>query len=367
MAWVLGETVSQSIYTGNTGETFTRVASYINGSASTWNPTITELGSGYYRWSYTPAVAGSFEWSGTGSAGSPLPINFDVEATGVTVSVAAATSGSLTQTLAQLRNRVADRLGDRLPLTATSNGLVSTFKDNLNVTTATENLLGRWLVLSDGTVHVISGQTNSSSTLTLTPDAASTSFTATGQTANLYNKRGKGFRPDEYKNAINNAINDAFPLGLIAVRASIVAVFDSDNPEVTIPASVTHITTVEYQDSNGDWHQVPKSMRSTEYGWKADPAAGELRIFGFMADQIDGLSLRVTGFGRQDVLSADSDTCALNAEFIVSRACYHLCASAIDKDAAFYGSLVNLYMQESDRMRKRLRTLSSSKTLVRAS
>lgn len=368
MTWVLTETVSESFYTGNTGETFTRVSSYINGSPSTWNPTIAELGSGYYRWSYVPAVAGSFEWVGTGSGGSPLSINFDVEASvdPTVVVVAAATTGALTQTLAQLRNRVSDRLGDRLPLIATSNGTTSTFKDNLNVTTATENLLGRWIVLSDGTIHVISGQTNSSSTLTFTPDAGSTSYTATGQTANLYNKRGKGFTTDQYKNAINNAINDAYPLGLIAVRGDVTLPFDSAAPEITIPASITYITDLEYEDASGFWHRLPKSGRSTEYGWKADPAAGELRLFGFMADQVDGLSLRITGFGRQAELSADTDTCALNAEFIVSRACYHLCASAIDKDAAFYGSLVNLYMQESDRMRKRLRTLSSNKTSVRA-
>ena len=182
MTWVLSETVSESFYTGNTGETFTRIASYINGSSSAWDPTIAELGSGYYRWSYTPLVAGSFEWVATGSAGSPVTINFDVETSidPTVVVVSAATSGALTQTLAQLRNRVADRLGDRLPLIATSNGTTSTFKDALNVTTATENLLGRWLVLSDGTVHVINTQTNSSSTLGFTPVAGSTVIWWTG-------------------------------------------------------------------------------------------------------------------------------------------------------------------------------------------
>jgi len=280
--------------------------------------------------------------------------------------MATATTGQLTQTLAQLRNRVADRLGDRLALTATADGTTSTFKDVLNVTTATENLLGRWLLTSDGTVHVISGQTNSSSTLTFTPVVASSTTTATGQTANLFNKRGKGFNPTDYKNAINNAINDAYPLGLIAVRASVTNPFDSSSPEITVPASITLVTDLEYQDGNGDWHLIPKSGKYSEYGWRADRTAGELRLFGFPADQIDGLSLRVTGYGRQDELSSDSDTCALNAEFVVSRACYHLCTSAIDKDPAYYGSLVNLYMQESDRLRKRLRTLSSSKTSVRS-
>lgn len=363
MAWVLGETVSESFYTGNTGETFTRVSSYISGSVSVWNPTITELGSGYYRWSYTPAVAGSFEWVGAGSGGSPVAINFDLEATGVTVTISAATTGALTQTLAQLRKRVAERLGDYDELTATSNGTTTTFIDVLYVSAAAEQMKGRFLVLSDGTVHRVTGFTEGTNTLTFLPAAGSTSYTATNSVAALYNKRGAGFAPALYKNAINNAINDAFPLGLIRVQASVAAVFDADTELITIPASMTHVQTVEFTDSDGLLHELPRSIRSGEYGWTAIPATGQLRLMGYPGGIADGLALMLTGYGRQAELSADSDTCALSAEFIVARACYHLCYSALDKDQKFRDAATT-YEREANRLRNRLRTYKDPGTLA---
>ena len=47
MAYVAGETASGMFYTGATGQTFTRLYSRIAGSAVTWNPTFTEIGSQY--------------------------------------------------------------------------------------------------------------------------------------------------------------------------------------------------------------------------------------------------------------------------------------------------------------------------------
>lgn len=79
MAYFVGDTISESFYTGQTGETFTRSYSYIAGSATTFNPTFTELGDGWYRYSYAPALVGIYEWVGTGSASGAITINFDVD------------------------------------------------------------------------------------------------------------------------------------------------------------------------------------------------------------------------------------------------------------------------------------------------
>lgn len=277
--------------------------------------------------------------------------------------MATATTGQLTQTLAQLRKRVAERLGDYDELTATSNGTTTTFIDVLFVNTASENMKGRFMVLSDGTVHRITGFNDSTNTLTFAPVASSTSYTATNSVASLYNKRGAGFSPAQYKTAINNAINDAFPLGLIKVRASVSATFDVDTPEITIPASITHVQAVEWESTDGLWHELPRSNRAGEYGWSADPTAGELRLLGGPADLADGRSLRIIGYGRQAELSSDSDTCALSAEFIVSRACYHMCYSALDKDQKFRDAATT-YEREASRLRNRLRTYKDPGTIA---
>lgn len=270
--------------------------------------------------------------------------------------MATATTAVLTQTLANLRERVARRLGDFDQLTATSNGTTTTFIDALNVNSASESMLGRFITMSSGTVHRITVFTDGTSTVTFTPAAASTALTATGSVVSVYNKRGKGFSPAQYKSAINDAINDAWPLGMIEIISTISGSFDSTTPEVTVPASMYRVHTVEWQDTNGDWHVILKASRSNESGWRADAAAGQIRLQGVGANQADGFVIRLTGYGRQDELSADSDTCALNAEYIVARACYHLTYGNIERDEK-YAQTTSGFMQESKLLRSRIRTM----------
>lgn len=366
MAWVLGETVSQTFYTGNTGETFTRVASYINGASSVWNPTIAELGSGYYRWSYTPSVAGSFEWSGTGSAGSPLPINFDVEATGVTVTVSAATSGALTQTFAQLRQRLADKFEDLVQLTATANGNVgkTTLIDTYHINPGTEHYNGRDVLCTSGTnaglKRRVTGTADTTGTLTL--NTALTAATATNDTFDVFNRRGRGFTIDQYNRAINNAINDAFPASVIEVVATITGAFDVDTPEITVPSSLVEVSALEAQDSTGDWRIVPKARSRGGDGWYPDKASGQLRLYGRNAWTVDTLSLRVFGLGRQATLSAESDICAIRPEFIVAHAAYHLALGAVgNEDMAVRVNSLKRELDEQRVMIRKFREPSSAK------
>lgn len=369
--YVAGDTIEEPWIAAGlaTGLTFTRVASHVNGSAVTWNPTITEVSNGAYYFKYVSATTdttGSWVWIATASNGETVTWEFDLNETSATVVISAATTGSVTQTLAQLRARVAYRLGDYVQLTATANGTTTTFIDKLWVNTATEDMKGRIIVFSDtGEVARITAMNDATWTLTFTPDVASSATTNTGSLAEVYNKRGKGFRPDEYKNAINYAITDAFPLGKIRIRATVAAAFDTTAPEVTVPASMTHVSLVEYADTDSKWHTIPQGLRHNEHGWVADAAAGQLRIQGSFADAVDGLNLRLYGFGRQDILSADSDTCALNSEWIVARACYHLCLASIDKDDR-YGQLAGAFMNESQSIRTRLRVLTDGAVAVRA-
>lgn len=353
---------SNTAITGLTSGSFATFEAYeIDTPATTATLTLTEIGSGEYRVTFTPTTAD--QWTvhivyNSGGVFREWSEVYNVVLTDeVTVVVAAASTGALTQTLAQLRNRVADRLGDRVELTATANGTTTTFIDQLWVNTATEDMKGRIMVLADsGEVVRVTAMNDATYTLTFTPAAASASSTNTSSVANVFNKRGKGFRPDEYKNAINNAINDAFPLGLIEVRSTIGTAYDFESPEVTVPAAMSYVHTVEYQDDDGEWHKIMKATKYNEYGWIADATAGQIRILGGPGSVIDGLTVRLTGYGRQDVLSADSDTCALNAEWIVARACYHLTIGGIDKDDR-YGQLAGVFMREADGLRTRIRTI----------
>lgn len=359
MAIVLGETVSESFELGPTGQTFTRTASYINRASSVFAPTFSELSGGFYRYEYTPLVAGFFEWVGTSTIGLPVTINFDVEASAptVTVVVAPSVSGSLTQTFEELIERVARRLGDYEPLTASANGTTTTFIDSFGITTAAEDMKGMMLVTSDTSVHRVTVFNDATNTITFAPAVGSAATTGINETAYLLNKRGKGFRLDEYKHAVNAAINDAFPLGLIEVYDDAVVTFDATSPSITIPPAFTHVHTVSWTDDDDYEHVLRAGTGTNESGWIVDSARGELRILGRPAWMADGLSVNLTGYGRQDRLDALSDTCALNAEYIVSRACYHLCFGALDKDQKFQQAATT-YLNESMKLRTRLRTLS---------
>jgi hypothetical protein len=276
-----------------------------------------------------------------------------------------ATTGALTQTLAQLRRRVAQRFGDYTGLTATSNGTTATFIDTINISTATENPVGREIVFEDGSKRRVSSWVDSTSTITFTPVLGATTYTASAKTAALYNKRGKGFLSAEYDAAINSAITDAFPLGLIQVTATVTGAFDESVPEITVPISMTHVRNLEWEDEEGFWHVVPAATSVNEYGWLADPAAGQLRLMGDPAFMIDGYNLRINGFGRQDVLSADTDACSLNPAYIENEAVFRLAMGGLDKDSNFYGPIANAAMSRLPSMRARIRTMGKG-SLVRS-
>ena len=360
--WVLGETIQESFTIPSlaTGQTFTRTASYVNGVSTVFAPTFSEVGGGVYRYSYTPAVAGSFEWSGTATAGDVITLNFEFESTtSITVVISAASSGALTQTYQQLRERLADKFEDLVQLTATDAGNAgkTTLIDTYHVNPGTEHFNGRDVLCTSGSNNGlkrrITGTADTTGTITL--NAALTAQTAANDTFDVFNRRGRGFSIEQYNRAINNAINDAYPSAVIAVVANITGAFDADTPEITIPASVTEVVSLEAQDDTGNWHIIPKARSRGGEGWYADSDAGQLRLHGRNAWDVDTLSLRVHGYGRQGTLSAESDTCVIRPEFIVAHAAYHLALGAVgNEDMAVR---VNSLKRELDEQRVAIRRL----------
>lgn len=279
--------------------------------------------------------------------------------------MATATTAQLAITLTDLRRRVADRLGDYTQLVCTSNSLNSfSIIDVINVNAGAENFNGRVLLFASGTagnigrIRRVTSTTDSTNTIAYTP--LTPSLPVANDVVDAFNKRGIGFQPREYTNAINQAINDAFPLGVIDLQASPTA-FDENTPEITVPANMIDVYDVEWQDVDGDWHRVLKANRNNEYGWRVDQPNGQIRILGTPGWQASSSNIRISGYGRQDVLTAETDTCLLNAEYVVARACYHLCAGSLMRDSA-YGQLTPMYQQESERMRTRIRTIRRPNT-----
>lgn len=272
--------------------------------------------------------------------------------------MATASTAQQTQTLLELRRAVADRFDDYTLLTSTANGNVgkTTLIDTQNINPGEQHFNGAQIVCLNGTnaglTRTITGTDLTTGTLTF---AALTLATAAADTFDVFNRTGRKFKKAQYDRAINRAIVDAWPMGTIMVTAAVSATFDAEVPEITVPVSVSEVIALEYQDENSDWHTVPKAGSRGGDGWFADAASGQLRLNGARAWAVNDKTLRVTGYGRQDALSADSDTCALAPEFIVSRAAYHLALGNVGQDDM--AVRVNIFRDESERARVRIARL----------
>lgn len=267
----------------------------------------------------------------------------------------------MSTTRRSLRQRIADQLGDYLPLEATSASLsTSTFIDSLNISDATDTLTGRMLYVTSGAneghTARITNTTGSTSTINFTP--AADNLFAEGDTAEVVNERGRGWAISEYNRAIDAAISDAYPLALVESAQSVAGTFDADEPVVSVPAALTHVYAVEWQDSNGDWWPLPRDRWK---GWKVDSANETIVVRDQSARLADGKTIRVLGYKPYSALSADSDTTELNPEWIVAAACARLCRQAVDRDSN-RGSLVLLYQQDMDKYRVRIRTMHKPHT-----
>lgn len=257
-------------------------------------------------------------------------------------------------TRAQLRRRIAQRIGDIKYLTATAIGTTTTLIDTTRITTQTDPMLGRQLLFSSGTnlgtTKIITSFTDSTGTIGW---SGAVTQTQSGDTAEVYNKRGTGWMKEEYDDVINQVIDEASGMALVELVSTISPAFERDTPEVTVPAALLEVYAVEWQDTDDFWHAILPGKKWGHYGWEADPAAGQLRIQGIPAHLANGADIRLYGYGRQATLSTDADTCLLDVDWMVARCCYLLYESGLDRDSG-YGQKILLVKEASERARRRL-------------
>ena len=265
------------------------------------------------------------------------------------------------QTFLQLITRLAHELNDCVTLTATANGNTTTYRDNVNVNASRESYDGwEWFGTSSPNSDVIATVTGTSTnTLTITPAVTSTT---TGSTALLVNKRGRGFRIQDYKRAINGAIQDFNGTALIPTVEAIVSVFDADTGTIAVPATLAEAHRIEWQNSQGRWREIKRALTAGGDGWTAEPSNAVIRIEGDPAYQVDGYAVRIHGYKRQALLSALSDACSFDSGGVVARAAYLLTRSALDRDPK-YAQMVLVYKNESEEALSRLRILRAPGTV----
>lgn len=265
------------------------------------------------------------------------------------------------QTFLQLITRLAHELNDCVTLAATTNGTTTTFVDNVNVNASRESYDGwEWFGTSSPNSDVIATVTGTSTnTITITPAVTSTT---TSSTALLVNKRGRGFRIQDYKRAINGAIQDFNGAALIPTVETITPVFDMDDGYLTVPATLAEAYRIEYQNTEGRWREVKRAFPSGGDGWTAEPSNAVIRIEGEPGWMADTYTVRIHGYKRQALLTSLTDACSFDSGGIVARAAYLLCRSAMDRDPKF-AQMTLIFKNEGDAALSRLRTLRAPGTV----
>ena len=258
-------------------------------------------------------------------------------------------------TRGQLRRRIAGRLGDVTDLIATENSTTQKFIDTIRLSGAIEVPKNRDIVFTGGhNTNTVRRVTTSDMTAGFVEFAAVGVNTEIGDTAEMYNFRGRGWRVEEYNDAINQAISDSWPLyrevyGLSGGN------FDASTGLISITDPLlTHITTVSYIDSAGYAQTVSNALLFRGQGWSYDPMLQRIDVRG-CGEIPNGSAVRIYGFSRPDTLAADEDVTRINPEWLTMRACQILCMAAIDRDQANY-NLGMVYGQQADALKTSIRT-----------
>jgi hypothetical protein len=241
-----------------------------------------------------------------------------------------------TTTLEEMIQRVAFRLGDLVSLNVTKlSTSTSDFIDHENIPIGNESLVRRQLVVSSGsvnrgTVFVIATTDNDAHSISVEPSF--TSALIVGTTAYVINKRGQGFVYNEYKRALNMAQDDAYPIARFPVTAS-TEVFDASTGVLTVPTTIGEVVDIQYQDDEGFWYPIRRSIHSGYEGWETYQVGGQVLINGqSLRDSLDGLTLRVRGEGKPAAFTTYDSTTKLHPEWLTARACYHLALMGISRD-----------------------------------
>lgn len=266
-------------------------------------------------------------------------------------------------TRGQLRRRIAQNLGDYRSLECTSVSTGGFVIDSLNISTATEDLSGCQIIVTSGAnighIARIQSSNDTLNRVTLVPAAAS-DF-AVGDTVDVVMRRGRGWEVREYHQAINDAIDDAYPVTLAELMAESVD-FDVESGKIVVPEELTQVYAVEWQDSDGHWHVIPKAQRTNGWGWKPDVANGVIVVTDSPKYLADGQPVRLYGYGKHQPLRSEADRTDVNVEWLSARASYYLCRGGMDRDPQ-RGSLILLFERESAALRPRLRTLRKAATV----
>lgn len=263
-----------------------------------------------------------------------------------------------TTTLEVLRRRVSRALGDLVQVKSTLTGTPATLIDQVNIPTGAETLNRRQMIFTSGTFRgnqvVITNTDHAANQITFSPPQSGN--VVAGVTADIFNRNGMGYPPIAIDDAINEAIDDSYPLARTTVSTTVT--YADATGYIVMPSTMDQVYAIEYYDPRREeWVAVLPSPYRTRAGWQPDIVNGRLYLSGDLSRSIDGYQVMVTGEGRHAQLSLFSDTTKLDPEWIVPTACYILIKQGLNyDDSGNRARMIQIFQTESEAKKASIRT-----------
>lgn len=239
--------------------------------------------------------------------------------------------------LRELRRAVGRQVRDLTVLTTTADGADTYLIDNRNIVAGDDLWKGRDLYFVDGTAENL-GEIrrsigSSRSEHKISWSVALPAITHTGDEVEVWNKRSLGWHPFEVNAAINDTILTADTTFNVPTYAVLADLFSEDSPTLTVPATLTRVFAVEWQDVDLNWHTVDRAHQPDAYGYYVNQGMGTISING--GDQryaMNGATIRLRGYGTLNTLESDMDTTELHFNYVMLQAAAYLFFNGVDRN-----------------------------------
>lgn len=238
-------------------------------------------------------------------------------------------------TRGDMRRAIATDLADYRALTATD-GSTTTLTDPLELLEYEDTYVGADVLFTSGSNsgqrRRVTASTMATQTITFNTDLPHA--VVAGDTADLYNIGGRGFRLPDYDREISRAIDEVKRFNLLS-RQSDPLTFAYDSPAIALPADWigVYAVTASASDPDCDDRRLPAARYEGTPGWFLRPD-GFVVIGGSWRSWLDGLTVTLSGYQMHPDLATDDDLIYANQEWLRLRVKANLLERKRDRDAA---------------------------------
>lgn len=242
--------------------------------------------------------------------------------------------------LKTLRREIGRDLSDCLVLTATTGGASdSVFVDSHRLVAPDHAYKGRTAYVTGGTALNLGSTSrvddSSRSTTSITLAQTLPATIQVGDEVELWGKHDEGWMPWDVNDTINAVIADGADHFYVPIEATVTDPFDTDTRQITIPATITKgVISLSYYDDDDDlWYPIWERAASPGMpGYWVNRGLGTIDIAGDRwAADLDGLDIKILGYGIPPALEDDTDETELNKEWVVRESIRRLLEQAWER------------------------------------